>query len=144
MKLGNAIKIDWKSDVRATAFDVERKSGTESSYKSLFSDANTTTKPGGQAKTFVDPTVKPGEKYNYRVVAETANGQVTLDSSKVRVSEPIIYLAPPSKTIIGYVLDGDNAAIAGAEVVAWREEGGWSSTFTEDDGSYELTAAISR
>ena len=141
MKLGNAIKIDWKSDVRATAFDVERKSGTESSYKSLFSDANTTTKPGGQAKTFVDPTVKPGEKYNYRVVAETANGQVTLDSSKVRVSEPIIYLAPPSKTIIGYVLDGDNTAIAGAEVVAWREEGeGWSSTFTEDDGSYELTA----
>ena len=141
MKLGNAIKIDWKSDVRATAFDVERKSGTESSYKSLFSDANTTTKPGGQAKSFVDPTVKPGEKYNYRVVAETSNGQVTLESSKVRVSEPIIYLAPPSKTITGYVLDGDNTAIAGAEVVAWREEGeGWSSTFTEDDGSYELTA----
>ena len=141
MKLGNAIKIDWKSDVRATAFDVERKSGTESSYKSLFSDANTTTKPGGQAKSYVDSTVKPGEKYNYRVVAETSNGQVTLESSKVRVSEPIIYLAPPSKTITGYVLDGDNTAIAGAEVVAWREEGeGWSSTFTEDDGSYELTA----
>ena len=141
MKLGNAIKIDWKSDVRATAFDVERKSGTESSYKSLFLDANTTTKPGGQAKSFVDPSVKPGEKYNYRVVAETANGQVTLESSKVRVSEPIIYLAPPSKKITGYVLDGDNTAIAGAEVVAWREEGeGWSSTFTGDDGSYELTA----
>ena len=141
MKLGNAIKIDWKSDVRATAFDVERKSETESSYKSLFLDANTTTKPGGQAKSFVDPSVKPGEKYSYRVVAETANGQVTLESSKVRVSEPIIYLAPPSKKITGYVLDGDNTAIAGAEVVAWREEGeGWSSTFTGDDGSYELTA----
>ena len=141
MKLGNAIKIDWKSDVRATAFDVERKSGTESSYKSLFLDANTTTKPEGQAKSFVDPSVKPGEKYDYRVVAETANGQVTLESSKVRVSEPIIYLAPPSKKITGYVLDGDKTAIAGAEVVAWREEGeGWSSTFTGDDGSYELTA----
>ena len=89
----------------------------------------------------MDPSVKPGEKYNYRVVAETANGQVTLESSKVRVSEPIIYLAPPSKKITGYVLDGDNTAIAGAEVVAWREEGeGWSSTFTGDDGSYELTA----
>ena len=42
--------------------------------------------PEGRAKSFVDPSVKPGEKYSYRVVAETANGQVTLESSKVRVS----------------------------------------------------------
>ena len=141
MKLGNAIKIDWKSDVRATAFDIERKSSTASSYVSLFAGDNNSSKPSAQGKTFVDPTVRPGETYNYRVVAETTSGQVTLDTSKVRVSEPIIYLAPPSKTISGRVVDGANSPIANAEVVAWREEGeGWSSTFTEDDGSYELTA----
>ena len=141
VKLGNAIKIDWKSDVRATAFDVERKSSNDSSYISLFTGENNDSKPGPQAKTFVDSTARPGLSYNYRVVAETANGQITLDSSKVRVSDPIIFLAPPSKTITGYVLDSDNSPISGAEVVAWREEGeGWSSTFTEEDGSYELTA----
>ena len=107
--------------------------------KVYLQDANNHSKARRAGQVFVDPSVKPGEKYNYRVVAETANGQVTLESSKVRVSEPIIYLAPPSKKITGYVLDGDNTAIAGAEVVAWREEGeGWSSTFTEEDGSYEL------
>ena len=141
IKLGNAIKIDWKSDVRATAFDVERKGSTESSYKSLFAGDNNHSKAGPQAKSYVDPTVIPGNSYDYRVIAETSNGQVTVDSSKVRISEPFIFLAPPSKSISGYVLDGDNTAIAGAEVVAWREEGeGWSSTFTEEDGSYELTA----
>ena len=141
LKLGNAIRIDWKSDIRATAFDIERKSSSESAYVSLFLDSNTSTKPDAQAKSYVDPTVKPGSTYNYRVVAETANGQVTLESSKIRISDPIIYLAPPSKTITGYVLDSNNAPISNAEVVAWREQGeGWSSTFTGDDGSYELTA----
>ena len=141
VKLGNAIKIDWKSDVRATAFDIERKSSNDSSYISLFAGENNDSKPGPQAKTFVDSTVNPGLTYNYRVVAETANGQITLDATKVRVSDPIIFLAPPSKTITGYVLDSENSPISGAEVVAWREEGeGWSSTFTEEDGSYELTA----
>ena len=89
----------------------------------------------------MDPTVKPGESYDYRVFAETDKGQIQIESDKIRISEPIIYLAPPSKTITGYVLDGNKTAIAGAEVVAWREEGeGWSSTFTGDDGSYELIA----
>ena len=141
LKLGNAIKVDWNSDVRATAFNVERKSSNDSSYISLFSGENNDLKPGPQAKTFVDSTVRSGLLYHYRVVAETDNGQITLDSSKVRVSDPIIFLAPPSKTITGYVLDRENSPISGAEVVAWREEGeGWSSTFTEEDGSYELTA----
>ena len=136
VKLGNAIKIDWKSDTRATAFDIERKSSNDSSFISLFTGENNDSKPGPQAKTFVDSTVNPGLTYNYRVVAETANGQITLDATKVRVSDPIIFLAPPSKTITGYVLDSENSPI-GAEVVAWREEGeGWSSTFTEEDGSY--------
>ena len=141
IKLGNAIKIDWKTDTRVTGFDIERKSSTASSYLSLFNDENNHTKPGSQAKSFVDPTVSPGETYQYRVIAETSSGKVTVDADKVRVSDPIIFLAPPSKTITGYVLDGDKAPIANAEVVAWREEGeGWSSTFTGDDGSYELVA----
>ena len=60
---------------------------------------------------------------------------------KVKISDPFIYLAPPSKAIAGRVLDGSNSPVPNAEVVAWREEGeGWSSTFTEEDGSYELTA----
>ena len=54
MKLGNAIKIDWKSDVRATAFDIERKS-SDSSYISLFAGENNDSKPGPQAK---DPWIR--------------------------------------------------------------------------------------
>ena len=66
---------------------------------------------------------------------------MTIEAANVRVSEPFIYLAPPSKSISGRVIDKDNSPIANAEVVAWREEGeGWSSTFTGDDGSYELVA----
>ena len=84
MKLGNAIKIDWKSDVRATAFDIERKSSTASSYVSLFAGDNNSSKPSAQGKTFVDPTVRPGETYNYRVVAETTSGQVTLDGVNIK------------------------------------------------------------
>ena len=53
----------------------------------------------------MDSTVKSWLTYNYRVVAETANGQITLDATKVRVSDPIIFLAPPSKTITGYVFE---------------------------------------
>ena len=140
-QLGNAIRIDWKSDVRANSFDIQRKLSSESSYVSLFTGENNDSKPGARAKSFVDPSVKPGESYDYRVFAETDKGQIQIESSKIRISEPIIYLAPPSKTITGYVLDGNKTAIAGAEVVAWREEGeGWSSTFTGDDGSYELIA----
>ena len=143
LKLGNAIKIDWESKVNATSFDIERKSSTESSYQSLFSsDANNTgpDKPTAGSKTFVDATVVTGETYSYRVVAETSSGKVTLDSTNVRVSKPMIFLAPPSKTISGRVVDSNNTLISGAEVVAWREEGeGWSSAFTGDDGTYELT-----
>ena len=144
LQLGNAIKIDWKSDYKATAFDIRRKSSTESAYKSLFgADSNSTggpSKPDSRAKSFVDSTILNGETYVYEVYAETANGQIKLDSKKVRVSKPIIFLAPPSKTISGRVVEG-NSTISGAEVVAWREEGeGWSSTFTGDDGSYELVA----
>jgi len=143
LKLGNAIKIDWESKVNATSFDIERKSSTESSYQSLFSsDANSTgpDKPTAGSKTFIDATVLTGETYSYRVVAETSSGKVTLDSTNVRVSKPMIFLAPPSKTISGRVVDSNNTLISGAEVVAWREEGeGWSSAFTGDDGTYELT-----
>ena len=67
--------------------------------------------------------------------------EVAVDSDNVKVSAPFIYLAPPSKTISGKVLDDNGSAVANAEVVAWREEGeGWSSTFTGSDGSYELVA----
>jgi protocatechuate 3,4-dioxygenase beta subunit len=143
IKLGNAIKIDWKAEVKATAFDLERKSSTSSSYVSLFAgeDNTSSNKPTANAKSFVDSTAEPGETYSYRVIAETSNGKVTIDSDNVRTSEPFIYLAPPSKSITGRVLDGSSNPIANAEVVAWREEGeGWSSTFTDDDGSYSLTA----
>ena len=75
IKLGNAIKIDWKSEVRATAFDIQRKLSTESSYVSLFAGRKFF-KPGPQAKSFVDPKVNPGESYDYRVIAETTSGQV--------------------------------------------------------------------
>ena len=142
LKLGNAIKIDWESKVKATTFDIERKSSTESSYQSLFSsDENSTgpDKPTAGSKSFVDSTVTTGETYTYRVIAETSAGKVTLESSKVRVSNPMIFLAPPSKTISGRVVDSNNSVISGAEVVAWRQEGGgWSSTFTGDDGTFEL------
>ena len=142
LKLGNAIKIDWESKVKATTFDIERKSSTESSYQSLFSsDENSTgpDKPTAGSKSFVDSTVTTGETYTYRVIAETSAGKVTLVSSKVRVSNPMIFLAPPSKTISGRVVDSNNSVISGAEVVAWRQEGeGWSSTFTGDDGTFEL------
>ena len=143
LKLGNAVKIDWESKVKATAFDIERKSSTESSYKSLFSsDANSSgpDKPTAGSKTFIDATVVTGETYSYRVVAETSAGKVTLESTAIRVSKPMIFLAPPSKTISGRVVDSNNTVISGAEIVAWRQEGdGWSSTFTGDDGTYELT-----
>ena len=143
IKLGNAIKIDWKAEVKATAFDLERKSSTSSSYVSLFAgeDSSSSDKPTADAKSFVDSTAKPGETYSYRVIAETSNGKVTVDADNVRISEPFIYLTPPSKLITGRVLDGSSNPIANAEVVAWREEGeGWSSTFTDGDGSYSLTA----
>ncbi|MDG0965450.1 MAG: carboxypeptidase-like regulatory domain-containing protein [Opitutales bacterium] len=143
LKLGNSIKIDWKSDVKATQFDIERKASKESSYKSLFSsDSNNSkwTKPSAQMKSFVDTTIKTGETYSYRVTAETSKGKVTLDSSKVRVSSPMIYLAPPSKSVTGRVADGNGSVISGAEIVAWREEGeGWSSALSGDDGKFELT-----
>ena len=113
-QLGNAIRIDWKSDVRANSFDIQRKLSSESSYVSLFTGENNDSKPGARAKSFVDPSVKPGESYDYRVFAETDKGQIQIESSKIRISEPIIYLAPPSKTITGYVLDGNKTAIAGA------------------------------
>ena len=141
-QLGNAVRIDWKAKVQATSFDVQRKLTSESSYVSLFAgeDGNSS-KPGAKAKSFVDSKAKPGESYDYRVIAETKNGKVTIEAANVRVSEPFIYLAPPSKSISGRVIDKDNSPIANAEVVAWREEGeGWSSTFTGDDGSYELVA----
>ena len=141
VKLGNAIKIDWKSDVRATSFDIERKVSTGSSYISLFTGDMNSSKPVASAKSYVDSSIVPGSTYTYRVIAETSNGQVPIDSSKVRTSDPFIFLAPPSKSISGRVVDSNNTPISNAEVVAWREEGeGWSSTFTGDDGSYELSA----
>ena len=143
VKLGNAVKIDWKAEVRATSFDIERKASTGSSYISLFAgeDNSSSTKPGSNAKSFIDSKIMLGETYSFRVVAETSSGKVTIDSEKVKISDPFIYLAPPSKAIAGRVLDGSNSPVPNAEVVAWREEGeGWSSTFTEEDGSYELTA----
>ena len=144
LQLGNAIRIDWKSDVKATSFDIERKASKESSYKSLFSsDSNVSNsiKPTAQIKSYVDTTITTGETYSYRLIAETTKGKVTLDSSTVRVSKPMIYLAPPSKIVTGRVVDANSSVIAGAEVVAWREEGeGWSSTFSGDDGTFELTA----
>ena len=45
LKLGNAIKIDWDSKVKATAFDIERKSSIESSYQSLFSSDSNSSGP---------------------------------------------------------------------------------------------------
>ena len=144
-QLANAVRIDWKSNVQATEFDIQRKLTSESSYVSLFAGEDNASKPGANAKSFVDSKAKPGESYDYRVIAETKNGKVTIETANVRVSEPFIYLAPPSKTIAGRVVDKDNSPIANAEVVAWREEGeGWSSTFTGDDGSYELVAGPGR
>lgn len=137
LKLGNAIRLDWKSTVKATAFDVERKGSKDSSYRSLFSSDSD--KPSSKDTHHVDVSITPGETYEYRVIAETAKGRVTLDSDSVRTSNPLVYLAPPKKTLSGIVLDDNGSAVSGAEVVAWREAGeGWSSTFTGSDGKYEL------
>ena len=141
LKLGNAIRIDWKSEAKANRFDIERKSSTESSFRSIFTAHPMTINRIGKVSSFVDTSVKPGETYQYQVKAETAKGSMTLDSKSVKTSNPIIYLAPPKKTITGYVFDDSNNTVSGAEVVAWREEGeGWSSILSESDGSFELVA----
>ncbi|MFP6894915.1 MAG: hypothetical protein VCA18_14260, partial [Opitutales bacterium] len=139
LNLGNAIRLEWKSSIKATSFDIERKASTESSFRSIFSSDED--KPTAKITSFVDISVKPGKTYKYQVKAETSKGSITLDESSVKVSNPIIYLAPPKKTITGYVFDDSNNTVAGAEIVAWREEGGgWSSILSAADGSFELVA----
>ena len=139
LKLGNAIKVEWKTKTKANSFDIQRKGSTDSSYRSIF--ASSDDMPTAKEKSFVDTSVTPGETYNYQVTAVTTNGKQTLDASEVKSSNPIIYLAPPKKSISGYVFDDSNNTVSGAEVVAWREEGeGWSSILTESDGSFELVA----
>jgi len=139
LNLGNAIRLEWKSNVKVTSFDIERKASTESSFRSIFGTDED--KPTGKITSFVDISVKPSYAYKYQVKAETSKGSITLDESSVKVSNPIIFLAPPKKTITGYVFDDSNNTISGAEIVAWREEGeGWSSILSATDGSFELVA----
>jgi hypothetical protein len=139
LNLGNAIRLEWKSSVKATSFDIERKASAESSFRSIFSSDED--KPTAKITSFVDISVKPGESYKYQVKAETSKGSITLAESSVKVSNPIIYLAPPKKTITGYVFDDFNNTVTGAEIVAWREKGeGWSSILSAADGSFELVA----
>lgn len=145
LKLANAIRIDWKNEIKATGFEIERKGSKDSSYKSILSNAYSSEtsgqKTGPDSKSFIDETVRSGEEYSYRVVADAKNGRVELDDSKVRVSMPFIYLAPSEKTISGRVMNDSDEVVAGVEVEAWSEEGmGWTTTLTEEDGSYELNA----
>ena len=97
VKLGNAVKIDWKAELKASAFDVQRKSSTSSTYVSLFAGEDNASKPSANAKSYVDATAKPGASYSYRVVAETANGQVNLNADQVRTSSPSFILLQPAK-----------------------------------------------
>ena len=127
LKLANAIRIDWKNEIKATGFEIERKGSKDSSYKSILSNVYSSEtsgqKTGPDSKSFIDETVRSGEEYSYRVVADAKNGRVELDDSKVRVSMPFIYLAPSEKTISGRVMNDSDEVVAGVEVEAWSEEG---------------------
>ncbi len=140
LNLGNAIKISWEYR-GATAFDIKRKASTESSLTSIFTSSSDD-KPNGEATSYVDVSITPGETYEYQVSATTKTGNTDpLPSTDVKVSKPFIFLAPPKKTITGYVFDDSNNTVSGAEVLAWREEGeGWSSSISAGDGSFELVA----
>ena len=113
---------------------------SDESYKTVFSSDSDRLEP--DATSYVDNGITPGISYQYRVVAiDTAsNTEENLSGDDVKVSNPIIYLAPPSKSVSGFVGDDQNQSVAGALIEAWRTEGeGWASALSETNGSYELT-----
>ena len=129
------LRLTGNQKLEPLLFDIQRKLSTESS--GVFSQAKKIFQAAPK-KSFVDPKAKPRNPMII-VLLPRPLGQVTVDSANVRVSEPIIYLAP-SKSITGRVVDADNAPISNAEVV-WREEVEKAEfNFTGDDGSFELTA----
>ena len=135
LTLGNAIRLDWtKAEARATTYKVERKSASSNSYTTVDNNIS------GSLKSFVDHTIVPGATYEYRVTAVSTSGSQVLSTDSYKVSKPFIYLAPPSKTIVGKVRNDLNASISGAEVQAWKIDGigGWASAVTDVDGEYEL------
>ncbi len=134
LNVGNAVEITWETKSSATGFSIERKAGTTGSYKSILS-----TDLGSSVRSYVDSSVTPGESYTYRVTANLTSGSTVLDSSSVRQSSPFIYLAPPSKTIAGTVVDASGNTISGAEVIAFSERG-FIETTTSTTGAYELNA----
>ena len=98
LALGNAIRLDWtKSEARATTYKVERKSSSSNSYTTVDNNIS------GSLKSFVDHTIVPGATYEYRVTAVSATGSQVLSTDSYKVSKPFIFLAPPSKTIVGKV-----------------------------------------
>ena len=141
IKIGNAVKLEWSTNKKVDKFDVRRKvKSSDESYKTVFSSDSDRLEP--DATSYVDNGITPGISYQYRVVAiDTAsNTEENLSGDDVKVSNPIIYLAPPSKSVSGFVGDDQNQSVAGALIEAWRTEGeGWASALSETNGSYELT-----
>ena len=109
---------------------MERKSSSSNSYTTVDNNIS------GSLKSFVDHTIVPGASYEYRVTAVSASGSQVLSTDSYKVSKPFIYLAPPSKTIVGKVRNDLNASISGAEVQAWKIDGtgGWASAVTDVNG----------
>ena len=120
------MEITWENKSSATGFSIERKAGTTGSYKSILS-----TDLGSSVRSYVDSSVTPGESYTYRVTANLTSGSTVLDKLERQAVKSFIYLAPPSKTIAGTVVDASGNTISGAEVIAFSERG-FLETTTSD------------
>ncbi|MAV28581.1 MAG: hypothetical protein CMF43_02110, partial [Legionellales bacterium] len=141
VKIGNAIKLEWSTNKQVDKFDVRRKvKSSDESYKTVFADESDRLSP--EVSSYVDNSITPGVSYEYRIVAidSATNTEENLGGDDVKASNPIIYLAPPSKSVTGFVGDDQNQSVSGALIEAWRTEGeGWASAYSETNGSYELT-----
>ena len=140
IKIGNAIRLDWKAaGSTADMFDIQKRLKGRDTWESLFDSEEEKLTAGSTS--YVDNSVLPGKSYEYRVFETENNKTEPLKDEYLRVSPPVFYLTPPSKTVKGGVLNADtNKTISGAMIEAWRTEGeGWATTTSSNDGSYELT-----
>jgi protocatechuate 3,4-dioxygenase beta subunit len=133
-RVGNAISVTWRPTTAAEGFTIDRRSGTNSQFSTI-----TTSPLSAQTRSYIDTTIKAGNEYSYRVNSIRATGTITLGADAFEVSNPFVYLAPPSKVIEGSVLDTTGNAVSGAQVVAFSNHG-YAETITRNDGSYQMNA----